>query len=75
MCLMRTSGCWTVVVDSDVGTVLTDAVPLSVTHDSKALQLTAPSAREKSGKVARAADFIVKSKISEMERMERLMGG
>lgn len=48
-------------MDEDVDTVLTDVVALSVTHDSKALQLTAPSAREKRGKAAKAVDLILKN--------------
>jgi hypothetical protein len=50
-----------VVVDDDVDTVLADVVALSVTQDSKALQLTAPSAREKRGKVARVVVRIVRN--------------
>jgi hypothetical protein len=49
-----------VVVDDDVGTVLAEVVALSVTHESKALQLTAPSAREKRGKAAKVVDRILK---------------
>jgi len=49
----------------DVDTLLTDAVPLSVTHDSKALQLTAPSAKEKKGKAAIAVR-ILNRRIEEM---------
>lgn len=59
--MTTTSGCCTVVVDEDVDTVLTDVVALSVTHDSKALQLTAPSAREKRGKAAKVVDRIFKN--------------
>jgi len=58
--LITTSGCWTVVVDDEVDTVLTDVVALSVTHDSKALQLTAPSAREKRGNAAIVVERILK---------------
>jgi hypothetical protein len=50
-----------VVVDDDVDTVLADVVALSVTQDSKALQLTAPSAREKRGKAARVVVRILRS--------------
>jgi hypothetical protein len=39
-------------VEEEVDTVFTAAGPLWVTHDSMALQLTAPSAKEKRGKVA-----------------------
>ena len=47
-------------MDDEVDTVLTDLVALSVTHDSKALQLTAPRAREKRGKAAIVEERIVK---------------
>lgn len=48
-------------MDDEVDTVLTDVVALSVTHDSKALQLTAPSAREKRGKAAMVVDRILRN--------------
>jgi len=47
-------------VDDEVNTVLIDVVALSVTHDSKALQLTAPSAREKRGNAAIVVERILK---------------
>jgi hypothetical protein len=59
-----------VVVDDDVGTVLAEVVALSVTHESKALQLTAPSAREKRGKTAKVVDRILKDE--ERSRREKL---
>ena len=57
--MTTTSGCWMVVVDVEVETVFTDEVPLSVIHDSRALQLTAPNASENKGKAAATVAFIL----------------
>jgi hypothetical protein len=58
-------------VDDDVDTVLAEVVALSVTQDSKALQLTAPSAREKRGKAASVVERIVRNEKRNKRERER----